>query len=348
MSTRFAVIALVFCLGFCLAVPSTAATYAFPYVLEGSGTATAGSLGAPFDTSFIITSAGGLTGIPDGGGATVDIYLFDSAGSPSKALGGVDICNPCSINVDATTHRVDFRLHDRIVAAGGFGASIIIGAAVVVVAGLDPDHTRVYEVIRNATQNEKAGDADGDGTVAPPDLFYLINLLFAGGASPLPRATEVHELRIEGSPIPSGGSTLLIPDLTEKKGPSTSTAFTNDIVFYMTNAGGHAGVPAVGDITADIYLFQNSGSPLQSGGGMDLCNPCVVTVPIGKRAQFKIEDQINALGGWGALSSVSGFAIVRVGGVDPSSFALTTLEVNARANAFDLLIREVPWSIVTP
>src|SRR5439155_6279 len=78
--------------------PSHPAAKAFviPHVLERSSSTSQYT----FDTTLYATYAGGLAGIPDYGGANVDLYLFDSqTGAAAKSATGQVVCNPCSFPV---------------------------------------------------------------------------------------------------------------------------------------------------------------------------------------------------------------------------------------------------------
>lgn len=100
-----------------------------------------------FDTTLYMTYTAGLAGTPTGGGATVDVYLYDEA--TGQMLGdatGTPVCNPCAVSLDDAHRKEGFRLNDHI--TPGAIPGIAVGA-VCVVSG-DPDNVAIQAFVVNA------------------------------------------------------------------------------------------------------------------------------------------------------------------------------------------------------
>lgn len=180
MNRADSLLRLVFCV-LCLAaaaLPRSAAAgaYLLPHFVEKAGTIS--NTTYTFDTVLYFLYPGGqVPGIVDGGGATVDLYLFDNAGNPLKSGTAVEICNPCSYSLSGSVHKVSVRLDDLITAKGGFGGVVMTGYALILVSGADPDGAHISGQLVNSKSN--AFDLD----VAPLDIqkVSFINLIFADG-----------------------------------------------------------------------------------------------------------------------------------------------------------------------
>jgi hypothetical protein len=106
----------------------------------------AGGTPYSFDTTMFMTYTAGLAGTPSGGGATVDVYLYDEA--TGQLLGdatGTPVCNPCSVTLDDAHRKESFRLNDRIAAGAVVGIAV---GAVCVVSG-DPDNVAIQAFVVN-------------------------------------------------------------------------------------------------------------------------------------------------------------------------------------------------------
>ncbi|MBK9474646.1 MAG: T9SS type A sorting domain-containing protein [bacterium] len=99
-----------------------------------------------FDTSMFMTYTAGLAGQPSGGGATVDVYLFDEAtGQPlGDAVGGLT-CYPCTVNLDDANRKESFRIGALL--PGGAVVSAAV-SAVCVVSG-DADNVSIQPFVVN-------------------------------------------------------------------------------------------------------------------------------------------------------------------------------------------------------
>jgi hypothetical protein len=93
-----------------------------------------------FDTTIFMTYTPGLARIPQGPGATVDVYLFDdSAVNPLRSANGHAVCQPCTFPLGPASRSQSIRIDDLITASGAFDAGVKLGFAVIVVGGSDPD-----------------------------------------------------------------------------------------------------------------------------------------------------------------------------------------------------------------
>jgi hypothetical protein len=122
--------------------------FVLPHVLEKSGLAM-GATGTPytFDTSIFMTYTAGLGGKPPGGGATVDLYLFDNDGS---LMGGSlgPVCAPCTY--DFSSLRKHSIVVDNLIAAkGGYSTPVRAGFGIIVVSG-DADNVAIQGFVVNS------------------------------------------------------------------------------------------------------------------------------------------------------------------------------------------------------
>lgn len=153
-----------------VAVPATARTFVLPHVLEKQGSVT--STPFTFDTTIFATYTPGLPGTGPGGGggggaaggadnarrpsgATVEFFLYDDDGSPMQGGAGAgmpprDVCNPCTMQLDAQNRKQSFHLDDLIVEAGGFDEVVKTGFGVLVVGGADPKGVNLQGFVVNS------------------------------------------------------------------------------------------------------------------------------------------------------------------------------------------------------
>lgn len=85
--------------------------FVIPHVLERAGTTSTTNF--TFDTTIYTTYVGGLAGIPDGGGASLDLYLFGDDGALMKN-NGVSVCGTCLFNLSASQRKESIRVDDLI------------------------------------------------------------------------------------------------------------------------------------------------------------------------------------------------------------------------------------------
>ena len=132
--------------------------------------------------------------------------------------------------------------------------------------------------------------------------------------------------------------TFVVPHVLDSSGHITSTPYTFDTIFYLDYVGG---VACVGggqqDVPVDVYLYDNSGTPMRGLNGADVCNPCTTTIGAGHRkASLSVEDLFGSSGGMQGVKT--GFGIIVVGGADPENVAVQGFVVNAHTSAFDLSV----------
>jgi hypothetical protein len=284
--------------------------FVLPHVIESAGTIT--NTQFTFDTSLIMTYAGGQAGAPSGPGATVDFYLYDQAtGLPMKSATAQDVCNPCSFALGSggAPRKRAVQLDSVIVAAGGFPSPTVLGFGIAVVTG-DPANVTLTSLVLNSKTS----------------AFDLDIASFA------PQA-----LRSALTPVP-GGNRFVVPHVLEMAGKITNTTFTFDTSFFMTYVAGLAGAPGGTGATVDLYLFsQSTGQPLQSATLQDVCNPCsYVLGPSGaaRKRVVTVDDEIVARGGFASGVALA-YAILVVGG-DAANVNITSAIINAKTSAFDL------------
>ena len=112
--------------------------FVVPLIL-GTGDA-ANAVQFTFDTTIFMTYTPGLARIPQGPGATVDVYLFDnSAVNPLRSDNGQAVCQPCTFPLGPASRSQSIRIDDLVAAGGAFDAGVKLGFAVIIVGGSDPD-----------------------------------------------------------------------------------------------------------------------------------------------------------------------------------------------------------------
>ncbi len=277
-----------------------AKTFVMPHMLEASGKIS--NTQYTFDTSVFMTYTPGLAGLPPGGGATVDLYLYAANGSPLQASGGAVVCNPCSYSLSDVTRKRSVTFDDLIMAAGGFMGGVESGFAVIDVGGDDPDNVSIQAM----TLHSRTSPFDID--------------LFDFPAWPCePRRTWV------------------IPHILERAASAGQT-FTFDTDMWIVYTGGLAGQPDPGDARLQLHLFDNNGQPMRALGGAEVCNPC--TFAIGSSARklhIGIDALIELAGGFDAQVK-TGFAVLLASGAGAGQLTLTGAMTNTRSNVHDLSV----------
>jgi hypothetical protein len=273
--------------------PQTKKTFVLPHILESSGKISDTQF--TFDTTLFATYTGGLTGVPPGSGATVDLYLYDQAtGQPMIGGGGTTVCDPCSFPLgsgsDGTVVRnQNIVLDDLIMAAGGFGGQKSkAGFGVIVVGGADPEAVSLQGFVVNAH-------------TGPFDLS-------AFGFEPLPINTSgLNQKR-----------TFVLPHVLESSG-TISQPYSIDTSVVATYTSGLAGTPEGRGSTVELYLYDDSGAPMIGAKGAPVCAPCSVdlgTQGAQRKEVLRVDDYITAAGGFDSQVKL-GFGIIVVGGADP-------------------------------
>ncbi len=257
-----------------------------------------------------MTYSGGLLGSPDGGGATVDLYLYDNSGQNMRGVSG-DVCKPCTYTLGGSTRKLEIVVDDLIVTnGGGFDTPDKQGYAVVVIHGDSANVNVQGFVVNSHTTAMDLGIAGYD----PKPLES-----FGGGGS-------------------GGSRTFVIPHVLETSGNILSTSNTFDTEMYAVYTGAQAGSPGGAGATIDLYLYDESGAPMQ-GNGATVCNPCTYDLTSsGRKQSIRIDDLIVAAGGYGSSTVRLGYGIIVVGGADPDNVSLQGFVVNSHTSAFDLSV----------
>jgi hypothetical protein len=112
--------------------------------------------GSTFDTYFSIVYTAGLAGIPAGGGARVELFLFDAQGLLLEGQTG-PVCAPCAFTLSASSRKVRETAETLAAATAGglrYSTSRRLAAgglyAIINVSGADPDHVAIQAFTLNA------------------------------------------------------------------------------------------------------------------------------------------------------------------------------------------------------
>lgn len=300
-------------MGLVLAFGSTtlsAKTFVIPHILEKSGTIS--STEYTIDSVIYLTYNQSLTG-SDQGSVTVDLYLYENGtGELMRGIGG-NACGPCTFNLDAKHRKQTIVLDDLITQnGGGFDKAIKIGFAVVVVSGPNEDAVNVQAIGVNSHTN--AGDVSSfDLTVQEV------------GPDP-------------GTPSPK--RTYVVPHILETSGSINTTTFTFDTFVYAVYTPGLPGTRPGSGASVEVFLYdEDSGEPMIGGNGTPVCNPCTFRLSSQSRKQtISLENLITESGGFGGSKTKQGFAVISVGGEDPSGVSLYGFVVNSHTGPFDFSV----------
>jgi len=302
-------------------------TFSFPHVLETSGRVT--QMPNTFDTTLYAAYTSGLGGTPAGAGAMVDVFLYESTDEPMTSRIGAEVCNPCSFTLDSNTRKVAISVDDLITKAGGFGPQgAKVGYAVLIVGGADPDGVSFEGFVVNSH-------------TGPFDLSVFDSAPKESPARNLP------------SPPAQSKKAFVLPHVLEASGRITDTPYTFDTTITAVYAPvleglsqlaprvpGFGVLPFAGGATVDLYLFGDDGaSTMKSGAGRDVCNPCSLALDSTvRKVSIRLDDVIQAAGGFGSVPTRLGFGVLVVGGMDPDAVSLQGFVVNSHTSAFDLSV----------
>jgi len=282
---------------FALSSPAEAKSFVLPHVLEKSGTIN--NTQFTFDTDMYALYGAGLADTMSGGGATVDLYLFDES-ERRLSNAGVDVCGPCTLELTAAKRKQSIRLDDFVQGFEG----VKLGYGILVVGGADPDAINLQGFVVNSHTGpfdlsfHGMAPTDGDG----------------GGGN-------------EGAE-----RTFVLPHVIEKSGRITNSQFTFDTTIFMTYTGGFEDGSRPPGATVDLYLYSEDSSLLVGAGGSPVCGPC--TYQLGsenRRESLQVEELIEQAGGFGPLGLERGYGIVKVGGGDPDAVSVSGFVVNSHA-----------------
>lgn len=152
--------------------------YDLPHFRERIGKTS--SVPFTFDTEISAVYSGGLAGLPNGGGATLDLYLFDqNTSQPVRSTSNQEVCNPCTYTLNNSNRKRRIVIDDLITSAGGFPGIDVRGFAKIKVRG-DADNVSIQGIQINShsgandlsisalphqlrTRRETDFDFDGDG-----------------------------------------------------------------------------------------------------------------------------------------------------------------------------------------
>lgn len=128
--------------------------------------------------------------------------------------------------------------------------------------------------------------------------------------------------------------TYCFPHVFDQKGRISNTPYTFDTTMFMTYTGG---IACVGDdpaVTVELYLYDNSGAPMRSITGADVCAPCSFSMGRGARnLTLNIEELVDAAGGMPNFVFGHGLIVVPSDKVSVQGFV-----VNAHTSPFDLAV----------
>jgi hypothetical protein len=302
---------------------SAARTYVVPHILEKSGLVSTQNF--TFDSSLVALYNGGIGGLPQGPGASLDVYLYDDSGALMTGLSGTPICNPCTFNVgtgpagSGSPRKQSIRIDDLITArGGGFDTSEKTGFAVIVVGGADPDGVNLQGFVVNSH-------------TGPIDLSVF-------GFDPQPIAAAGLAISDDGT---SGlePRAFVMPHVLETSGTILTAQYSFDTTLYATYAGGLPGTVSSNGATAKLYLYDSlSGNVLKSASNQDVCNPCMFDLNTSTRkASIRIDDLIVANGGFGTATNRDAFGVVVLDG-DTANVKVQGFVVNAHSSPFDLSV----------
>lgn len=216
-------------------------TYVMPFFLDGG----ANTLESPraSEAPILLTYSSGLAGTPDGGGATVDLYLYDFDGNtPLKGADGVTICAPCTYELSKAARRQTIRVGDLVRPHGHTPSSSNVHA-VVVAHGSDPRGVKVQALFMDSHDN--AGDLSIH-PIAPVQVS-------------LPAFADAQR------------ATFVVPHLFKTSGHVLGQNRDTDEALHFFYAGGLAGIPS-GRLNLHVYLFDGP-FPLRGNDGAT-CMPC--------------------------------------------------------------------------
>jgi hypothetical protein len=166
--------------------------YQLSHVFETAGRVT--DTQYAFDQMIYAVYTAGLAGTPTGGGARLDLYLFDNTGNVPLQNNGTNVCDPCSFGLGGGSPRKRSISVDQLIATtGAFGVKL--GAAIMVVTG-DAGNVSIQAMTVNS--HTSAFDLTmSSPPVQPVQVSETLGLLLE------PRAGAV--ARLTASPNPTSG-----------------------------------------------------------------------------------------------------------------------------------------------
>lgn len=315
----------IFCAVFMLGAisdQSRAKTFVFPHMLETAGKTSL--VVNSWDTFIYAFYGSGIGTIPDGGGATVDIYLYDDTGSLLQSATANDVCAPCSFTLGARNLKEEIEIDQLILDAGGgaYPPALTGGWAIIQTSG-DTDALSLQAI----TANNTGGPAELElEEWQLPELTAL-----GGGTAPTAWAVP-HAIDFEGS-------FLVTPN-------------TWDTFVYLTYAAGRAGVAPGAGVDVDVYLYdQDTEDLLEDDQGGPICAPCVFNMDsVTPKRELDLEQLIrDANGGNYTATPVHKISVLMLLSGDADGFATGAVTFNAWTGPADLMINSLtPIAVVPP
>jgi len=136
---------------------------------------------------------------------------------------------------------------------------------------------------------------------------------------------------------------FVIPHMLETAGTASTTLHAWDTSLYVFYATAIGPVDTGPGATVDVYLFDNSGMPLQSALATNVCDPCSFSMTASNRKEEIVFDTLiaNAGGGSYPLALTSGWALVEVSG-DVDAVGLEAWSLNSVTGPADIRIDPRP------
>jgi hypothetical protein len=139
-------------------------------------------------------------------------------------------------------------------------------------------------------------------------------------------------------PVLASAKTFVIPHVLERSGSALTQRNAMDTTLHFTYTSGlFSGIPGPG-ATVDLFLYDDGGAAMKGKDGKDVCAPC--TYPLGhsaRKTSVRIENLFKARGGMPKLT-MTGFAIIQVGGPDPDGVNIQGFITNSHTSPFDLSV----------
>ncbi|MDQ4025156.1 MAG: hypothetical protein M3217_06670 [Actinomycetota bacterium] len=154
-----------------------------------------------------------------------------------------------------------------------------------------------------------------------------------------------------------GRRTILIPHVLESSRAATGDANASDFsvkaVYRRGVVAGCGGGNYCPGATVSLYLYDDSGRPMQAGDASTgatstVCNPCARDLGVNARTvTFSLQELIEGAGGFDREVKL-GFGVLVVGGQDPDGVSLFAFITNSHTSAFDLTHSFPPLEEVPP
>ncbi|MBL8028018.1 MAG: T9SS type A sorting domain-containing protein [Fibrobacteres bacterium] len=301
-----------FLLAFFLVPLANSKTYVLPHVFEQKGRIS-NTLHA-YDAQILIT----YTGLLDSGGK-VDVYLYDQmTGLPVVSATDDDVCNPCSESVGRAGSRKSISVEAEMLAKGGFPVSQNGGTGT-----LSESDVHAIAVI------EVSGDTDR--IVVSSEQLY---------ANTGPMDLSIRESPTYRAKAGKTGATkrvFVLPHVLESSGKVSVQDLSFTTRVHAVLASGLRESPTRQSAKIDLYLYENTGMPMRTDEGVDVCNPCSQDLTESNRTYSVEGYDLKKAKGTSSAARTSGFGIIVVSG-DCDDVYLDYYVVNSHTSPFDLAV----------